>query len=151
MTNVTQLIEKPRSDGTVSSLFNLNASAPLDIALAPREDTQALLQLASGDMILGAEVELFNHVAPNDYMWTEEGARSVKRSIIFRKPFTQPPMLTYGLCAYDASQANNQRFRLQLIRVGVEGFKIALHTWGDSKIARAWIVGLIGTETRHKG
>ncbi|GGA12768.1 H-type lectin domain-containing protein [Neptunicoccus cionae] len=104
-----------------------------------RPSGQTVLQLPAGMILASGEQELFNHVNPNDFMWTGHGARSVSRMIVFQRPFRDKPDVTYGLSSFDCSKAQNLRYRVDVGRTGQQGFRITLHIWGDTKIARCTI------------
>jgi hypothetical protein len=119
---------------------NLPTATPHLLSHKDRTGQQQITHLASGDMVINHELQLFDHVDPNDYMWIGDGPRVVEKTVIFEHPFATSPALTYALSVLDCSQAQNLRFRLARIDLGKHGFKIALHTWDDTKIARAALV-----------
>ncbi|PLS23568.1 H-type lectin domain-containing protein [Neptunicoccus cionae] len=100
---------------------------------------QTVLHLPAGMVLVSGEQELFNHVDPNDFMWTGHGERSVSRMIVFQHPFCGTPGVSCSLSSFDCSKAQNLRYRLEVDRAGQQGFRIAIHTWGDTKIARCTI------------
>lgn len=109
---------------------------PLKLRNPVKLNSQNVLHLPAGTMLITGEIELFNHVDPNDYMWIGKGARSVAKMVAFQSPFKAPPGIMFGLSSFDSSKAQNLRYRVGLENVGQQGFKIAIHTWGDTKIAR---------------
>lgn len=120
---------------------------PLKLRNPVKLNTQMVIHLSAGTKLITGEMELFNHVDPNDYMWTGKGARSVAKMVAFQSPFKSAPGITFGLSSFDSSKAQNLRYRLGLETIGEQGFKIAIHTWGDTKIARCAVSWqAIGTE-----
>lgn len=94
--------------------------------------------VAIGDLqILSNSEEIFNHVDENLYMWSETGDRSLVKKIVFERPFTDVPAVSFGLSGIDSSCDQNLRFNLRIKGLTRTGFNIEFVTWGDTHIARA--------------
>ena len=82
------------------------------------------------------QVLMFSDFADGGPMWTEEGARMVRREIGFSEVYRSNPQVMVSLSMFDMDQASNQRADLQAEDVTPEGFTMVFRTWGDTRVAR---------------
>ncbi|PRY92608.1 H-type lectin domain-containing protein [Hasllibacter halocynthiae] len=87
-------------------------------------------------------VNLFSDFEEGGEMWTGDGVRSRDAAVAFALPFSGPPVVHVGLSMWDAAHDANMRVEVQAEDVTATGFRIVMHTWGDTRLARAraaWI------------
>lgn len=82
------------------------------------------------------QVALFDHIEPEGPMWAGAGPRTVESSIRFGGAFAAPPGVHVSISSIDAAHEQNLRLRLEALDVSSEGFRLAVHTWGDTRIGR---------------
>lgn len=92
---------------------------------------------ASGIMFTSAQGELFNHCDTDGPMWTGTNDRDFRLPVTFDTAFDAPPIVTLGLSGLDIAHEQNARLSLRAEDVTAQGFTIVLHTWSDTRIARA--------------
>ncbi len=96
---------------------------------------QHRLQLAPQTFLVLGQGELFRHVNPDNFMWSDEGDRHLKVFIPFAKIMQRSPFVQVNLAGLDSSHAQNLRLKLKVSDTSTEGFVITAHTWQDTKIA----------------
>jgi hypothetical protein len=79
---------------------------------------------------------LFSDFADGGPMWTGEGPREARQTVVFSTTFRVPPAVILGLSLLDLDRRSNARLDLSAEHVTRDGFDIVLRTWGDSRIAR---------------
>lgn len=95
------------------------------------------MQINAGSLaVLQGSRMLFSDFADGGPMWTGEGSREARVSVVFSAPFRIPPAVILGLSLLDLDRRTNARLDLTADRVTRDGFDIVLRTWGDSRIAR---------------
>ncbi|EBA15797.1 hypothetical protein RSK20926_14239 [Roseobacter sp. SK209-2-6] len=75
-------------------------------------------------------------------MWTGEGPRERRKTVIYREPFRRPPAVHVSISLWDMNTDAAIRAELVAEHVTEIGFDIVFRTWGDSRIARlraAWL------------
>lgn len=93
---------------------------------------------------------MFSSFEDDGPMWSGEGARVVRRRVIFDEPFLSLPVVQVSVGMWDIDGAANQRADISADKVTMEGFDMVFRTWGDTRIARIrgeWLaIGEIGHE-----
>ncbi|HRO16248.1 MAG TPA: H-type lectin domain-containing protein [Paracoccus sp. (in: a-proteobacteria)] len=79
---------------------------------------------------------LFSDFENDGPMWAGQGPRSVRRIVVFDRPFLDSPAVHVGLGMWDIAGGANQRVDVLAEDVTAEGFVIRFQTWGDTRIAR---------------
>ena len=82
---------------------------------------------------------LFSDYEDGGIMWTGQGPRERRKSLLFARPFKAPPMVHVTLSMWDMDNAHNARADVSAERITREGFDILFRTWGDTRVARARI------------
>lgn len=95
-------------------------------------------------------VDLFSDFDTGGDMWTGEGPRERRKSIVFDRPYSQAPMVHVSLTLWDMDSAHNVRADLAAERVTATGFDVVFRTWKDTRVARirvSWMaIGSVVTE-----
>lgn len=81
-------------------------------------------------------VMLFSDWESGGAMWTGQGPRTVLRAVEFNGRFRRPPAVKVLIGMWDIDKSTNQRADITAEAVTDTGFRIAFHTWGDTRIAR---------------
>lgn len=68
------------------------------------------------------------------FMAKGRGRRVSTRYVSFRFPFSQKPVMSYGLVNTDTGHKNNQRISVELYKVSRYGFGVRFITWADSVV-----------------
>ncbi len=85
---------------------------------------------------------MFSDFENNGRMWSGEGARQSKKTIVFSEPFAEPPSVQVGMSLWDIDKETNVRADVQAQNVSATGFDLIFRTWGDTRVARvrlSWI------------
>ena len=69
-------------------------------------------------------------------MWTGQGARELRREVLFSEGFRQPPSVHVSLSMFDVDHRQNFRADVSAEEIGRDGFTLVFRTWGDTRIAR---------------
>ncbi len=104
------------------------------------------LNIVNGLVVETGEIEVFNHVDPDDKMWAENGGRSVFRTVYLKEKFATAPMVHAGICLLDGSKGANMRIAIKVSNIKSDEFSAGVITWDDTRLARVsvnWIA--IGT------
>ncbi|MGR3540411.1 MAG: H-type lectin domain-containing protein [Hasllibacter sp.] len=92
--------------------------------------------------IAQGNVNLFSDFEDGGEMWIGEGVRVKDAGVEFAMPFSDPPVVHVGLSMWDAAHDTNMRVDVHAEDVTETGFRVVMHTWGDTRLARAraaWI------------
>lgn len=76
----------------------------------------------------------FEDVGP---MWTGDGTRERRVSIVFERAFSAPPSAQCALSVWDFDYSTNMRGDVYVDNITETGFEIVFRTWGNTRIARA--------------
>lgn len=79
---------------------------------------------------------LFSHYASGGEMWTGDGPREVRKSVLFSEPFVTRPVVQLSFSLWDMDKSANIRADLSSENVSETGFDIVFRTWGDTRVAR---------------
>lgn len=83
------------------------------------------------------EEALFSDFEDGGDMWTGEGERERRQTVLFSEPFRTPPSVTCGLSLWDVDYSTSVRSDLSTENVTRKSFDIVFRTWGNTRIARA--------------
>lgn len=84
---------------------------------------------------------MFSDYENNGRMWSGEGTRQRKKTIVFSEAFAQPPAVQVALSLWDVDKDTNVRADVQARNISATGFDLIFRTWGDTRVARvrlAW-------------
>lgn len=84
---------------------------------------------------------MFSDYENNGRMWSGEGTRQRKKTIVFSERFGEPPSVQVTLSLWDVDKDTNVRADVQAKNVSTTGFDLIFRTWGDTRVARvrlAW-------------
>lgn len=87
-------------------------------------------------------VMLFSDFEDGGAMWTGEGPRLVRRTVVFSGRFRDPPTVMVTPEMWDYDSGPNLRGDLTAEEVTFESFDIVFKVWADTRIARlrvAWL------------
>ncbi|MEM9129254.1 MAG: H-type lectin domain-containing protein [Pseudomonadota bacterium] len=87
--------------------------------------------------IAQGEDTLFSDYEDGGDMWTGQGPRERRKTIVFQEPFKAPPSVQVSLSMWDMHSANNARADVSADAINATGFDVVFKTWGDTRIARA--------------
>jgi H-type lectin domain len=79
---------------------------------------------------------LFSDFADGGKMWTGQGPRESRQTVVFDDAFQAIPSIMVGISMWDADQKTNLRADITADNITVAGFEIVFRTWADSRIAR---------------
>lgn len=85
---------------------------------------------------------LFSDFQDGGAMWTGDGARVLRRTILFSEKFQIAPAVQVALSMWDIDQQYNSRVDISAENVTEAGFEVVFRTWGDTRVARVradWI------------
>lgn len=69
-------------------------------------------------------------------LWTGEGERVTRQSVVFPERFLTPHAVQVAPSMWDIDGSTNQRGDLGVENVTSAGFDLVFKTWGDSRVAR---------------
>jgi hypothetical protein len=96
---------------------------------------QHRIQLTPQSSLVLGQGELFRHVNPDNFMWTDAGDRHLNVFVPFAKTMTRVPVVQVNLIGVDAAHTQNLRLKLTVANTGTDGFIVTAHTWQDTKLA----------------
>jgi hypothetical protein len=87
------------------------------------------------------------HIMFSDYendgkMWSGNGTRQRKKTIVFSEPFEAPPSVHVSMSLMDLDKETNVRSDVLAKNISTTGFDLIFRTWGDTRVARVrlyWI------------
>ena len=79
---------------------------------------------------------LFSDFEDGGPMWTGDGPRLVRRTVLFSEPFRAPPTVQTAVELWDMDRQSNQRGDLFAENVARDRFELVFKTWGDTRVAR---------------
>lgn len=79
---------------------------------------------------------LFSDFATDGVMWTGNGDRESRFTVVFVEPFRAPPSVMVGISLWDMDHRTNMRADLTAENITETGFHLVFRTWGDTRIAR---------------
>ncbi|MDI3336785.1 H-type lectin domain-containing protein [Defluviimonas aestuarii] len=79
---------------------------------------------------------LFSDFEEGGVMWTGNGPREHRHTVVFSEAFSSPPVVQVGISMWDMDQKTNLRADISADSVGPKGFEIVFRTWGDTRVAR---------------
>ncbi|MHA7851539.1 H-type lectin domain-containing protein [Roseovarius sp.] len=93
---------------------------------------------------------LFSDYEDGGVMWTGDGPRARRKSLLFSEPFKTPPVVHVSLSMWDMDSATNARADVAAEKITEIGFDIVFRTWGDTRVARSRIRWMAIGEVRHE-
>ena len=84
---------------------------------------------------------MFSDFEDDGQMWRGDGARAVRKSVMFSQPFANTPHVQVSMAMWDISNNTNIRADVQAEDITETGFNIVFRTWSDTQVARvrvAW-------------
>jgi len=93
---------------------------------------------------------LFSDYEDGGVMWTGEGPRARRKSLVFSEPFKTPPAVHVSLSMWDMDSATNARADVAAEKITETGFDIVFRTWGDTRVARSRIRWMAIGEVEHE-
>ncbi len=82
------------------------------------------------------ELLMFSDFEDGGAMWTDEGPREVRRTVVFAQPFLTMPVIHAAIGMWDMARGSNQRADLQVDNITRGGFDLVFRSWGDTRVAR---------------
>jgi hypothetical protein len=79
---------------------------------------------------------LFSDFADGGAMWTGQGPRESRKTVVFPEAFLDAPSVMVGISMWDADQKTNLRVDISSDNITPAQFDIVFRTWADSRIAR---------------
>ena len=79
---------------------------------------------------------LFSDFAEGGMMWTGQGPRESRVSVVFKETFADVPSITVSISMWDLDQKTNTRADISAESITAAGFDLVFRTWGDSRVAR---------------
>ena len=102
--------------------------------------------MAASVQVETGQLALFDHIEEDGPMWAGDGPRSVSSAVAFGSNFDAAPGVHVSIGSIDAASEQNLRLRIGASDVTPEGFTVAAHTWGDTRIGRLTVSWLaVGT------
>jgi len=92
---------------------------------------------------------LFSDYEDGGLMWTGDGPRERRKSLLFSEPFKTPPVVHVSLSMWDMDSATNARADVAAEKITDIGFDIVFRTWGDTRVARSRIRWMAIGEIPH--
>jgi len=109
-----------------------------------KEIASGIIGIDQGDNVLFSDFET------DGEMWSGEGPRERRKSLIFGRAFRTPPAVFVALSMWDMDSATNARADVSAENISSSGFDVVFRTWGDTRVARArvrWMaVGAVAGE-----
>ncbi len=68
------------------------------------------------------------------YMGKGSGGRKSYTQVNFETPFTELPIISYGIAYADTEKTANERIYVSIQNITTTGFKVEYKTWADSGI-----------------
>lgn len=85
---------------------------------------------------------LFSDYENDGAMWSGDGPRQRRKTIVFSEPYRETPVVHASLSLWDVDKDTNVRADVQAQNISATGFELVFRTWGDTKVARvrlAWM------------
>ncbi len=79
---------------------------------------------------------LFSDFANGGAMWTGQGPRESRKTVVFKEAFQDVPSVMVGISMWDADQKTNLRADIAAENITQAQFEMVFRTWDDSRIAR---------------
>lgn len=86
--------------------------------------------------IAQGEAVLFSDFEDGGVMWSGDGPRQSRATVVFERAFVAPPTMQVGLVMWDISNATFARMDVQAEGIAATGCDVVFRTWGDTKVAR---------------
>lgn len=81
-------------------------------------------------------IDLFSDFENGGEMWTGNGPRERRRTILFSEPYRATPVVHVAISMWDTDHKSNQRAEISATSITEDGFTAVFRTWGDSRVAR---------------
>ena len=79
---------------------------------------------------------MFSDFENNGRMWSGDGTRQRKKTIVFSEQFSEAPAVQVSMSLLDMDKETNLRADVQAKNVSATGFDLIFRTWGDTRVAR---------------
>jgi len=93
---------------------------------------------------------MFSDYENNGRMWSGDGTRQRKKTIVFSESFAHAPTVQVSMSLLDLDKETNLRADVQAKNVSASGFDLIFRTWGDTRVARvrlSWLaIGAVPSE-----
>lgn len=93
---------------------------------------------------------MFSDYENNGRMWSGEGTRQRKKTIVFSEPFAEPPVVQASMSLWDVDKDTNVRADVQAKNISPTGFDLVFRTWGDTRVARVRLAWMAIGQLRHE-
>ncbi len=103
---------------------------------AGKNDAMKILKTGHVAVTQG-NADLFQDYEDGGEMWTGEGTRERRISIVFERAFAAPPSVHCALSLWDVDYSTNMRGDVDVDNITPKGFEIVFRTWGNTRVARA--------------
>ena len=95
------------------------------------------------------EAVIFSEFADGGEMWTGEGPRQRRSSVMFNQPFRSNPVVQIGVSLWDVDTSSALRAEVTAEDITPEGFSAVFRTWSDTRIARIRVTWTAIGEVPH--